>query len=322
VGTTLPDSLVVELRDQSGNPMAGVAVTFTATNATVNPATVNTDANGLGATRVTAGGTAGPVTVTARVENLPAVTFTATAVAASVTSVLAASYSGTALAPECLASAYGQGLATTTQSATSLPLPTSLGQTTVKVTDAAGVERLAPLFFVSPGQINYVVPAGTSPGQATTTVTAGDGKVTVGKVLIEPVAPGLFSANFDGRGVAAALVVRVVGGTQQTDLIFRWDEGQKKNVAVPIGLGSEGDQAILLLFGSGIRYRSGLANVKAVIGGENAEVLYAGPQPESVGLDQVNVRLQRSLIGRGEVNVVLTVDGKTANTVTVMIGGE
>lgn len=90
---------------------------------------------------------------------------------------------------------------------------------------------------------------------------------------------------------------------------------------MPIDLGSEGDQVILLLFGSGIRYRSGLAGVKAVIGGENAEVLYAGLQPESVGLDQINVRLPRSLIGRGEVNVVLTVDGRVANTVTVMIGG-
>jgi len=78
---------------------------------------------------------------------------------------------------------------------------------------------------------------------------------------------------------------------------------------------------ILLLFGSGIRYRSGLTGVKAVIGGENAEVLYAGLQPESVGLDQINVRLPRSLMGRGEVNVVLTVDGRVANTVTVMIGG-
>jgi len=38
-----------------------------------------------------------------------------------------------------------------------------------------------------------------------------------------------------------------------------------------------------------------------------------------VGLDQVNVLIPRSLIGRGEVDVVLTVDGKPANTVRVAI---
>jgi uncharacterized protein (TIGR03437 family) len=38
-----------------------------------------------------------------------------------------------------------------------------------------------------------------------------------------------------------------------------------------------------------------------------------------VGLDQANVRIPRSLAGRGEVNVVFTFDGKTANTVTINI---
>jgi hypothetical protein len=45
------------------------------------------------------------------------------------------------------------------------------------------------------------------------------------------------------------------------------------------------------------------------------------PQGQYPGLDQVNVRLPRSLAGRGEVNIALTVDGKAANTVTVRVGG-
>jgi uncharacterized protein (TIGR03437 family) len=48
-------------------------------------------------------------------------------------------------------------------------------------------------------------------------------------------------------------------------------------------------------------------------------VSYAGPQPEYPGLDQVNVLLPRSLRGRGEVNVALTVDGKAANTLRVNV---
>jgi uncharacterized protein (TIGR03437 family) len=55
------------------------------------------------------------------------------------------------------------------------------------------------------------------------------------------------------------------------------------------------------------------------IGGVNSEVLFAGDAPGFVGLDQCNVRLSRSLIGRGEVDVVLTVDGESANTVRISI---
>jgi uncharacterized protein (TIGR03437 family) len=51
----------------------------------------------------------------------------------------------------------------------------------------------------------------------------------------------------------------------------------------------------------------------------DAEVLFAGAAPGFVGLDQSNVRLPRSLAGRGEVDVVMTVDGKAANTVKVVI---
>jgi len=48
-------------------------------------------------------------------------------------------------------------------------------------------------------------------------------------------------------------------------------------------------------------------------------VQYAGPQGGYAGLDQVNIRVPRSLAGRGNVDVVLTVDGKTANAVTIKV---
>ena len=63
------------------------------------------------------------------------------------------------LASEAIAAAFGTGLATTTSAATTLPLPTQLAGTTVKIKDSAGIERLAPLFFVSPTQVNYQIPA-------------------------------------------------------------------------------------------------------------------------------------------------------------------
>jgi len=50
-----------------------------------------------------------------------------------------------------------------------------------------------------------------------------------------------------------------------------------------------------------------------------AEVDYAGIRPEYVGLDQETLRIPRVLKSRGEVNIVVIVDGKTAYTVTVDI---
>jgi uncharacterized protein (TIGR03437 family) len=68
-----------------------------------------------------------------------------------------------------------------------------------------------------------------------------------------------------------------------------------------------------------MRFISNLATVSATVGGEPAIVSYAGLQGEFIGLDQVNLLLPRSLFGRGEVEIRLRVDGKDANTVSVML---
>ncbi|MGH9837501.1 MAG: kelch repeat-containing protein [Blastocatellia bacterium] len=240
---------------------------------------------------------------------------------ATVASVSAASFAaGGALAPESIAAAFGANLATDTQTAPSLPLPAQLAGVSVKGRDRVGAERLAPLFFVSPGQINYQVPPGTAAGLATVTVTSGDSFVAAGMVEIAGVAPGLFSANASGQGVAAALALRLkADGTQQYEPIARFDSAQNRFVAEPIDLGPETDQVFLVLFGTGIKFRSALSAVSSTIGGASGEVLFADAAPGFVGLDQVNLRISRSLVGRGEVDVALSVDGKAANRVRVSI---
>ncbi|MGH9840182.1 MAG: Ig-like domain-containing protein, partial [Blastocatellia bacterium] len=236
----------------------------------------------------------------------------------TVASVSAASFSGAALAAESIVAAFGSSLATSVQVATSLPLPTSLAGTTVKVKDSSGAERSSPLFFVASLQVNYLIPPGTANGTATITITSGDGVSSTGTTQIVTVAPGLFSANASGQGVAAAIALRVrADGSQSFEAVARFDSAQNKFVAVPIDLGPPTDQIFLLLFGTGWRLNSGLPSVMVKIGGVDAEVLYAGPQSGFVGLDQLNVRLLRTLAGRGEVDLVLTVDGKAANTLKV-----
>lgn len=234
----------------------------------------------------------------------------------TVASVSAASYSDTALAAESIVSAFGSGLATGTQVATSTPLPTTLAGTTVRIRDGIGMERQAPLFFVSPTQVNYQVPPGAVMGMATVTVSSGNGTASTGTAQFEMVAPGLFTANASGRGIAAAAVLRVKADNSQSfESVAQFDSTLSQFLARPIDLGPATDQVFLLLFGTGFRYRSSLLSVSVRIGGEDAQVVYAGGQGDFVGLDQINARIPRSLIGRGEVDVTLIVDGKTANTV-------
>jgi uncharacterized protein (TIGR03437 family) len=238
----------------------------------------------------------------------------------AVASVSAASFLGAELAPESIIAAFGQNLSTTTRVATGLPLPTELAGTTVKVRDGAGVERQAGLFFVAPAQVNYQIPPGTATGAATVTITSGAGAVSVGTVNIASVAPGLFSANASGQGVAAAVVFRRrADGSESFEPVAQFDQAQNRFVPLPIDLGPATDQVFLIPFGTGLRFHSGLSAVTCSIGGANMEVLFAGATPGFVGLDQANARLSRSLIGRGEVDVILTADGKTANTVRISV---
>ena len=236
----------------------------------------------------------------------------------TVASVSAASFVGTVLAPESMTAAFGSNLATAVQVANVVPLPTQLAGTTVKVKDSAGTERLAPLFFVAPTQINYLIPPGTAAGAATVTITSGDGSISNGEIAISSVAPGLFTANASGQGIAAATVFRVkADGSQLYEPVSRFDSALGRVVPVPIDLNPASDQVFLLLFGSGCKGRSSLTNVQAEIGGVPVETLYVGPQGDFVGLDQLNLRLPNNLAGRGEVQIKLVIDGKAANAVTV-----
>jgi len=80
-----------------------------------------------------------------------------------------------------------------------------------------------------------------------------------------------------------------------------------------IDMGPDTDQVYLVLFGTGIRYRSSLSNVTVDIGGAFASVEYAGAQGTFSGVDQVNVRLPRSLARRWDLDLRLTVDDQSAN---------
>jgi uncharacterized protein (TIGR03437 family) len=240
---------------------------------------------------------------------------------ATVSTVSAATFaSGGAVAAEGIAALFGSGLASSTFSATTSTLPTSLGGVQVQVKDSAGVTRNAPLFFVSPTQINFQVPAGIGAGSATVSVLLNGSTVGTGAVAVAAVAPGLFTANSTGKGVPAAVVLRLkADGTQSYEALSQYDSSQNAFVATPIDLGASTDQLFLVGFGTGLRNRTALSGVIATVGGTNANVSFAGAQGSYAGLDQVNISIPKSLAGRGSVDVALSVDGNAANTVTINV---
>jgi len=240
------------------------------------------------------------------------------------TSVSAASFRGTQLAPESIAAAFGQNFATSTQFPTAnQPLPTSLAGASVTVIDSTGTSRLAPLFFVSPTQINFLIPRDTAPGNGTISFTNTNGTISGGGVNIANVSPGLFTVNAGGTGIASAVVLRVkADGSQIYEPIVQFNE-QNQLVPIPIDLGPDSgngaDQVYLVAFGSGFRFRSSLSAVSATVGGTPALTSFAGTQPDFDGLDEANILLPRSLIGRGDLEVLLTVDGQMTNSAHISV---
>lgn len=244
----------------------------------------------------------------------------------TITSVSAGNWLPT-VAPNSIAAGFGTGFTTTTSAAAIVPLPNSLGGVTVTITDSAGKTATAPLFMVSGGQINYLVPSNLTTGPATVSVSTAGSSYT-GTLQIANVAPAIFTADSSGSGPPAAQVVRVSNGVSSFDPA-PFVPGVNGTPAKPssINLSPSTDRVYLVLYGTGLQRHTG--PVTATITGLSAEgipslqqisvpVLYAGAQGTLAGLDQINIGpLPQSLVGQRSVNLFFTVDGIMTNTVTL-----
>src|SRR5215470_2193398 len=122
---------------------------------------------------------------------------------ASVAVVNAASFAvDRKVAPDSIAAAFGQFVTQNNQTyfAQMQPLPTTLGGVSVKIGDVS-----AGLFFVSTQQINLAIPPGLPENpSATITVTNSDNTTRSGSFSIIRAAPGVFTVNSGGTGLAVA----------------------------------------------------------------------------------------------------------------------
>jgi uncharacterized protein (TIGR03437 family) len=230
----------------------------------------------------------------------------------------AASFQSGSIAAGEFISVFGANLSAQVFATTGISFPNSLGGVSVMLKDSSGTELAAPLQVVAPTQINCLVPQNLLPGPVTISVTVPDGQAATANLALSSVAPGVFTANANGKGAPAANAILVgADGTQMPEAVFEC--GNTGCTPTPINMGESSDQTYLTLYGTGIRNRNSLSDVTVLIGGVPAQVLYAGAQGTYAGLDQINLIIPPVLRGAGVVDVVLTVGSGVGNAVSIAI---
>jgi uncharacterized protein (TIGR03437 family) len=163
-------------------------------------------------------------------------------------------------APGMAMSVYGTNLANSTQTAYVLPLPLTMAGVSATVNGVA-----APLYYVSPGQLNIQIPYETAVGTALLAVNGATYSFPVSAS-----APGIY------MGAGNAIVPNPSGSRGQIYTLFVTGAGQ---VSPPVSTGAAP---------AGTQAPTPLLSVSMTIGGIAAPTDYIGIPSWSVGTVQIN----------------------------------
>ncbi|MDP8982937.1 MAG: hypothetical protein M3O35_20360 [Acidobacteriota bacterium] len=215
-------------------------------------------------------------------------------------SIVNAADSQGGLAPNTIVTIYGTGLAFTTRAITADDikegmLPTVLPNTGVRVS-VGGI--LANIYYVSPGQINLLVPALLSPGTSYVQVFL-DGRAGPQVSLpLGAVSPALF--QLDSQNAVAA---RVDGSVVTPD-----NPAHPGDIAIlyATGLGATVPPAVYGTVAPAAAVLKDMASFQLVLDGTPLDpslVLYAGAAPGFAGLYQINCVLPTSTGASPEIRI-------------------
>jgi len=201
------------------------------------------------------------------------------------------------VAPGAIVSLFGTRLAASQATAPGLPLPTSLAGTSVTVNG-----QPAPLFFVSPTQINFQFPFEATGAQALVEVTTSEGAADL-LVPVMPVGPAIISGSIIHAATGALVNVDNPAVAGEVLTLFATGLGAT-SPAVPSGVPAPSAPFALTA-----------AQVTVVMRDWSARVSFSGLAPGSVGLYQVSFVVPDGASG----NVLLTVSvaGRVSSPVVV-----
>lgn len=230
---------------------------------------------------------------------------TAPAVQGLAPGMLAILRSATTLAPS------GQVANSASEAARRPPLPVELNGVSVSINGAS-----AGLYFVSPGQINFVVPLGLAATTGTNTypvVINNNGTTIRSTIQILPAQPDIFTET-NGFGTNRASVLNVTN-----PLIAGSPEPFSVTTTYVNSSGAVVTEATKLrIFLTGVRRVTDKAQITVRIGTTDltgAAIISVMPS-DLPGTDQIDVTLPATLAGAGDVPVIVTVvkDGVTTSS--------
>ena len=222
-----------------------------------------------------------------------------------------------AVAPGAIVSAFGTSLADATSIAATVPLPTTLGTTSITFN---GV--LAPLFTTATGQINVQVPWEVGTGAASVQVRKSGQVSTAQNVQIASVSPGIFTVNQQGTGQGAILISNSpIFAAPANSVPGQTSRPAARNEFISIfctGLGDVTNRPASGNRSSGGGLSVTLTTPTVLIGGVSVNPAFSG-LTNFVGLYQVDVQIPANAPSGNAVPVGISMGGVSSNTATIAI---
>lgn len=214
--------------------------------------------------------------------------------------VNAANYAAGPFAPNSIVTIFGVGMARSSQALSADDirggsLPTELNYVRVYVQDWP-----APMFYVSDGQINFLMPSVLAPGKVTIRVVREGVSGPEVTVTVAEVAPALFQT---AAGYAIA--------THADNSVITPDAPAHSGEIIVVYASGLGKTQPSLVSGEIAQYAAQiqrLADLKVSLGGsmvDPARIKYAGLTPGSAGLYQINLLLPDTLPDDPEIRVAI-----------------
>jgi uncharacterized protein (TIGR03437 family) len=215
-----------------------------------------------------------------------------------------ATFTSGPVAPGSVVTIKGTALAGITTAALAYPLRGSMGGVTVNVNGMP-----APLFYISPTQINIQLPYEIPAGTAALSVGACGGTSAVANVAVVPAAPYILLGG-NGQALIQNPDYSLNTATRpahvgDTVVVYLIGIGQVDN---PVPTGTPATSTVLA---------RAKASSTATIAGQLAPIAFLGLTPNFVGLAQANITIPN--LAPGQYDLALMVGGVSSNTVKVYV---